>query len=180
MPGIMAFQALASRTGTIVAEDRSRVVICTALGDEDLACELADPATAVVVYKGGRRLPELAGSAVAAGRAADAIAGELIGMPGERIGSLRELAAGGPASYLATVIIPATTPTGGAVATAADRSERHLDLLRRRRPGRTRPDHPARSEAPRWAEVVIWASSLVPEAVLQHCPRPSPSTTRPS
>jgi precorrin-2/cobalt-factor-2 C20-methyltransferase len=113
VPGIMAFQALASRTGTIVAEDRTRVVICTALGDEDLACELADPATTVVVYKGGRRLPELLDRAVAAGRAADATAGELIGMPGERIGSLRELAAGGPASYLATVIIPAARSERG-------------------------------------------------------------------
>jgi precorrin-2/cobalt-factor-2 C20-methyltransferase len=112
VPGIMAYQALASRTGTIIAEDRGRVAICTALGTEDLAFDLADPATTVVIYKGGRRLPELATQAGAAGREARAVAGELIGMPGERIGSLRELAAGGPASYLATVIVPATGGNG--------------------------------------------------------------------
>jgi precorrin-2/cobalt-factor-2 C20-methyltransferase len=108
VPGIMAFQALAARTGTVIAEDEARITIRTALRDEDLIGDLADPATTVVVYKGGRRLPDLAGQAAQAGRTGTAVAGELIGMPGERIGSLRELAAGGPAAYLATVIIPAT------------------------------------------------------------------------
>jgi hypothetical protein len=31
-------------------------------------------------------------------------------MPGERIGPLADLAADGPASYLATVIVPARSP----------------------------------------------------------------------
>jgi precorrin-2/cobalt-factor-2 C20-methyltransferase len=108
----MAYQALASRTETVIAEDRGRVAICTALGPEDLACDLADTTTTVVVYKGGRHLPELAAQAAAAGRETAAVAGELIGMPGERIGALRELAAGGPASYLATVIVPAARGNG--------------------------------------------------------------------
>jgi precorrin-2/cobalt-factor-2 C20-methyltransferase len=107
IPGIMAFQALAARTGTVIADERTRVSIRTALDGDDIRAELADPTTTVIVYKGGRRLPELAGVAAACGRSATAVAGELIGMPGERIGSLRELAAGGPASYLATVIVPA-------------------------------------------------------------------------
>src|SRR5438105_491180 len=42
-----------------------------------------------------------------AGRLEGAVAGELLGMPGERIGPLSDLAADGPASYLATVIVPA-------------------------------------------------------------------------
>ncbi len=62
----------------------------------------------VVLYKGGRRLPDLAKAAAAAGRLDGAVAGELLGMPGERIGPLSDLAADGPASYLATVIIPAS------------------------------------------------------------------------
>jgi precorrin-2/cobalt-factor-2 C20-methyltransferase len=107
IPGIMAFQALAARTGTVIADERTRVSIRTALDGDDIRAELADPTTTVIVYKGGRRLPELAGAAAACGRSGAAVAGELIGMPGERIGSLRELAAGGPASYLATVIVPA-------------------------------------------------------------------------
>ena len=107
VPGIMAFQALAARTGTTVTDERQRLVVRTALDGEDLGAELDDPDVTVVLYKGGRRLPDLAKSAASAGRLAGAVAGELLGMPGERVGALSELAADGPASYLATVIIPA-------------------------------------------------------------------------
>jgi precorrin-2/cobalt-factor-2 C20-methyltransferase len=108
VPGIMAFQALAARTGTVIADERTRITIRTALDGDDVGAELGDPATTVIIYKGGRRLPELAQEVAAHGRMTAAVAGELIGMPGERVGSLSELAAGGPASYLATVIVPAT------------------------------------------------------------------------
>jgi precorrin-2/cobalt-factor-2 C20-methyltransferase len=107
VPGIMAFQALAARTGTIIAGERTRITVRTALDGDNLRADLLDPAATVVIYKGGRRLPELAAETVACGRAAGAVAGELIGMPGERIGSLSDVAASGPASYLATVIVPA-------------------------------------------------------------------------
>jgi precorrin-2/cobalt-factor-2 C20-methyltransferase len=112
VPGIMAFQALASRTGTVIADERGRVAIRTALEGDDIDGDLADPSSTVVVYKGGRRLPELEAGARLRGRAKTAVAGELLGMPGERFGSLTDLAASGPASYLATVILPATE--GGA------------------------------------------------------------------
>ena len=107
VPGIMAFQALAARTGTTVTDERQRLVVRTALDGEDVGTELADPDVTVVLYKGGRRLPDLAKAAAAAGRLPGAVAGELLGMPGERIGPLSDLAADGPASYLATVIVPA-------------------------------------------------------------------------
>jgi precorrin-2/cobalt-factor-2 C20-methyltransferase len=110
VPGIMAFQALAARTGTVVADERTRVTIRTALDGEDVVSDLSDLSSTVVVYKGGKRLPELAGAAAAGGRLRGAVAGELLGMPGERVGSLRDLGAGGPASYLATVIVPARPP----------------------------------------------------------------------
>jgi precorrin-2/cobalt-factor-2 C20-methyltransferase len=109
VPGIMAFQALAARTGTVIAGERTRVSIRTALDGDDLRAELDDATTTLIIYKGGRRLPELASEAKAHGRSASAVAGELLGMPGQRIGSLGDVAAGGPASYLATVIMPATT-----------------------------------------------------------------------
>jgi precorrin-2/cobalt-factor-2 C20-methyltransferase len=108
VPGIMAFQALAARTGTTVTDERQRLLVRTALDGEDVATDLDDPDVTVVLYKGGRRLPDLAKAAAAAGRLAGAVAGELLGMPGERIGGLSEVAADGPASYLATVIIPAS------------------------------------------------------------------------
>jgi precorrin-2/cobalt-factor-2 C20-methyltransferase len=107
VPGIMAFQALAARTGTTVADERQRLVVRTALDGDDVGTDLSDPDVTVVLYKGGRRLPDLAKAAAGAGRLAGAVAGELLGMTGERIGPLADLA-DGPASYLATVIIPAT------------------------------------------------------------------------
>lgn len=109
VPGVMAFQALAARTGTTVTDERQRLTVRTALDGEDVATDLSDRHVTVVLYKGGRRLPELAKAAAAAGRLSGAVAGELLGMPGERIGSLADLAADGPASYLATVIIPASS-----------------------------------------------------------------------
>jgi precorrin-2/cobalt-factor-2 C20-methyltransferase len=107
VPGIMAFQALAARTGTTVTDERQRLLVRTALDGEDVAVDLDDPDVTIVLYKGGKRLPDLAKAAAAAGRLEGAVAGELLGMPGERIGPLSDLAADGPASYLATVIIPA-------------------------------------------------------------------------
>jgi len=112
VPGIMAFQALAARTGTTLVDERQRLSIRTALDGDDLAgelaAELADPTHTLVLYKGGRRLPELADAARSCGRIDGAVAGELLGMSGERIGALDDLATG-PASYLATVIVPATS-----------------------------------------------------------------------
>ena len=108
VPGVMAFQALAARTGTTISDERQRLVVRTALDGEDVGADLGDPDVTVVLYKGGRRLPDLAKAAAAAGRLSGAVAGELLGMPGERIGALSDMAADGPASYLATVIIPAT------------------------------------------------------------------------
>jgi precorrin-2/cobalt-factor-2 C20-methyltransferase len=112
VPGIMAFQALAARTGTVVADERSRVSIRTGLDGDDLDDDLADPSSTLVVYKGGRRLPEIAAQAAKRGRSNTAVAGELLGMPGERIGSLSALATS-PASYLATVIFPASAGAKG-------------------------------------------------------------------
>ena len=112
IPGIMAFQALAASTGTVITDEAQRLVVRTALNGEEVKSDLDDPRATVVLYKGGRRLPELAEAASAAGRLHGAVAGELLGMPGERVGSLSEVAAAGPASYLATVIVPAAE--GGA------------------------------------------------------------------
>lgn len=112
VPGVMAYQALAARTGTTIADERQRLVVRTALDGEDVGADLADPHATVVLYKGGRRLPDLARAAEATGRLDGAVAGELLGMPGERVATLADLAADGPASYLATVIVPAQNGRG--------------------------------------------------------------------
>jgi precorrin-2/cobalt-factor-2 C20-methyltransferase len=106
VPGIMAFQDLAARTGTVLVDERQTLTLVTGLdGGDGLEEVLADDASAVVVYKGGRRLPEIAARVAAAGRLGDAVMGELLGLPGERVGGLAP-AADRPVSYLATVIVP--------------------------------------------------------------------------
>jgi precorrin-2/cobalt-factor-2 C20-methyltransferase len=106
VPGIMAFQELASRSGTVVLRDTERLALVTALdGPAALDGALADPTQAVVVYKGGRHLPAMAKGLAEAGRLDGAVFGELLGLPGERVVPVAEAAAG-PAAYLATVIVP--------------------------------------------------------------------------
>jgi len=104
--GIMAFQALAARAGFVLLEGTETLALITALdGPDDLDDALGDPTRAVAVYKGGRHLPAIAKCLADAGRLEGAVAGELLGLPGERAGPLDELA-GAPASYLATVLVP--------------------------------------------------------------------------
>lgn len=106
VPGIMAFQELAARAGTVVLQNAERLALVTALdGAGALDGALGDPEQAVVVYKGGRHLPAMAKVLAAAGRLDGAVVGELLGLPGERILPVAD-AAGGPAAYLATLIVP--------------------------------------------------------------------------
>ena len=103
------------------------------------------------------------------------------------------MAADGPASYLATVIVPATAPPTGAGTAAGAPTPRQPKALRQ--PKAPAPRKPPAPESPprpmisfvgagpgapdlitlrgahrlAEADVVIWASSLVPEALLQHC-----------
>jgi len=106
VPGITAFQALASRSGTVLLAGTERLSLVTALdGPEALDAALDDPESVVVVYKGGRHLPAVAKRLADAGRLDGAVAGELLGLPGERVAPAAELATG-PASYLVTVIVP--------------------------------------------------------------------------
>jgi precorrin-2/cobalt-factor-2 C20-methyltransferase len=104
--GIMAFQALAARAGSVVLEGTESLALITALdGPEALDGALADPTRAIAVYKGGRHLPAIAKRLAQAGRLDGAVGGELLGLPGERAGSLGEIA-DAPATYLATVLVP--------------------------------------------------------------------------
>jgi precorrin-2/cobalt-factor-2 C20-methyltransferase len=112
VPGIMAFQDLAARTATALVDGAERLVLIPARGAGDVdavAAVAADAATAVVLYKGGRRLGELAERLGEAGRLDGAVVGELLGMPGGTVSPLAA-AATRPASYLATVIVPPVRP----------------------------------------------------------------------
>jgi precorrin-2/cobalt-factor-2 C20-methyltransferase len=106
VPGIMAFQDLAARSGTVVLDGSESLALVTALdGPGAVVSALADPSRAVVVYKGGRHLPAVAKALSDAGRLDGAVMGELLGLPGERVVPVAE-AGDGPATYLATVIVP--------------------------------------------------------------------------
>jgi precorrin-2/cobalt-factor-2 C20-methyltransferase len=107
VPGIMAFQELAASTGTVLAEGDEHIDIGTVGNDEtSFARALDDARTTVVLYKGGRRLPEVATQLRHLGRLDGAVIGELMGLPGGRNGPVADVAER-PASYLATVVVPA-------------------------------------------------------------------------
>ena len=112
VPGIMAWQDLAARTATVVADGDQRVVLLSLGDDPSAVAELVgDDATTVVVYRGGRSLPGLATVLREEGRLEGAVVGELLGLPGERSAPL-ERVAGRPGSYLATTIVPAVRRPG--------------------------------------------------------------------
>lgn len=106
VPGITAFQELAARSGTVLLDGTESMALVTALdGTVHVAAALADPTRAVVVYKGGRYVPEIAALLAEHGRLEGAVFGERLGLSTERICPLED-AADAPASYLATVIVP--------------------------------------------------------------------------
>ena len=106
-PGILPFQQLAAATSTTVAQGEERITVAI-LGDDpaELDSLFDHDDSTVVIYKGGRELPAVAASLARRGRLGAAVAGELLGQPGERCLALADLATG-PGSYLATAIVPA-------------------------------------------------------------------------
>ncbi|HEX5367291.1 MAG TPA: precorrin-2 C(20)-methyltransferase [Acidimicrobiales bacterium] len=113
VPGIMAFQDLAARTGTTLVDGTEHLVLVPAhrspAGDP-LAGAAADPSAAVVVYKGGAHIAAVAELLAGHGRLEGAVVGELLGLPGGRVAPVTD-AAERPASYLATVIVPPVRAT---------------------------------------------------------------------
>jgi len=108
--GIMAFQDLAARSATVLLDGTESLRLVTALdGPAHLRAALDDGADAVIVYKGGRHLPEILDVLAAAGRLDQALIGELLGLPGQRMASAKDWP-DLPASYLATVIVPPARP----------------------------------------------------------------------
>jgi precorrin-2/cobalt-factor-2 C20-methyltransferase len=101
----MAFQDLAARTATVLLDGTESLRLVTALdGPDRLAAALADEDQAVIVYKGGRHLPAILKALADAGRTDDAVIGELLGLPGQRVAPARDWP-DRPATYLATVIV---------------------------------------------------------------------------
>jgi precorrin-2/cobalt-factor-2 C20-methyltransferase len=109
IPGITAMQALAAGAGVPLVEGAEPLTLLPlARSVEPLRAALEQDGS-VVVYKGGRHLPDIAAIAKDAGR--DAVYGEHLGLPDERIRPLSEVDGEGP--YLATVLLPARRDTRG-------------------------------------------------------------------
>jgi precorrin-2/cobalt-factor-2 C20-methyltransferase len=107
VPGVMAFQELAARADVVLTDEHQSLVLLPAHGgDQSLDDALDDPTRTIVLYKGGRRLPDLAARLDETARLDGAVLGELLGMPGERIAPVADVA-DRPAAYLSAVIVPA-------------------------------------------------------------------------
>ena len=104
VPGITAMQDLAARTGTVLLEHEEQLTLLPlTAGHERLHEALAGDGT-VVLYKGGRRLPEVRAALAAAGRLQTAVFGARLGLPDEDV---RDALPDEAAPYLSTVIVPA-------------------------------------------------------------------------
>ncbi len=134
VPGIMAFQDLAARAGTVLVDGDERLVLVPARAGGDraaVAAAAADPSAALVVYKGGARLPEVARVLAEAGRLEGAVLGELLGLPGGRVAAVADVA-DQPATYLATVVVPPVRAGAAAPPAGADPEPPVLPRRRRR------------------------------------------------
>jgi precorrin-2/cobalt-factor-2 C20-methyltransferase len=107
IPGIMAFQAIVSACGVTLLNESERLSLLTGLEvSEKLEQELADPTCAVVIYKGGRNLRQIAKVIESHGRSSKAIIGISTGMANGSIASLAETTEIESAPYLSTIIVP--------------------------------------------------------------------------
>ena len=112
VPGVMAFQELAARSGTVLADDQQSFLVLPASDETasekggSIAAALQDESRAVVIYKGGRHVEAVARRLRDAGRLQGSVLGELLGLPGERIAPVADVA-DRPASYLSALIVPA-------------------------------------------------------------------------
>lgn len=109
VPGITAMQDLAARSGTVLAEGTERLALVPyTAGDEPLR-EALHAFDTVVVYKGGRRLPQLLDAVRDAGALDRAVYGEQLGLAQQRVGAPRD----GAGPYMSTVIVPAARERRG-------------------------------------------------------------------
>ena len=105
VPGITAMQDLAARTGIVLAEGAEPVVLMPYTAGEEALRAALQRGDTVVVYKGGRQLPQLLDAVRDAGRIDDAVYGEELGSEQQALGPAATQDGAGP--YMSTVIVPA-------------------------------------------------------------------------
>ena len=106
IPGIMAFQEVASLGGINLLDETEKLFLVTAReGITDVEDALRSTNAAIVIYKGGRNLVQIVETLEKANRLKGAVIGEMLGLDGESLEPLDAVTAR-KASYLATVIAP--------------------------------------------------------------------------
>lgn len=112
IPGITAFQDLAARSGTLIAEGTESVCLLPITAGTARLTEALTEHDTVIAYKGGRRLAALRAAVAAAGRGGEAVYGSRLGLDGEVVGPLADddVAPTGAGPYLTTVLV--TRPRG--------------------------------------------------------------------
>lgn len=106
VPGITAFQYLASRSSTVLLDGSDSLSLITALDGVKSFQEALDASdNTIVVYKGGRNIGEITALLEEHDRLEGAVIGELMGLDGERVSKLSDYHCS-EASYLVTVIVP--------------------------------------------------------------------------
>ncbi len=103
VPGIMAMQDLASRSGTVLALGDEKLVLLPFTAGKEVLEDALRGFETVVCYKGGGRLREVLDAAERAGRMEGAVYGARLGMEGEEVVRAGEMV-GREGTYLATVI----------------------------------------------------------------------------
>ncbi len=106
VPGIMAFQDLAARANTMLADNDDKVYLISCVSEIDAAIELLkDTNTTLIIYKGGKFISQIKEALISSDRIENAVIGNKLGLEDGSFMKLSEYE-DESASYLATVIIP--------------------------------------------------------------------------
>lgn len=101
IPGIMAMQALAAKSGAVICEDTQTVALMPLTLGMPAYIDALQTYDTVVAYKGGRKIGDVAAAIESAGRTGDAVFGAKLGHHDEVI--MHGLPEQAP--YLSTVIV---------------------------------------------------------------------------
>ncbi|MFC2640467.1 MAG: precorrin-2 C(20)-methyltransferase [Propionibacterium acidifaciens] len=114
VPGITAMQALAAASTTPLAEGREVLALVPATVGPDRLGRLLDVVDSVVIYKGGRTLPEVLRALRERGRRA--VIGTDVSLPDQQLVDLDEIDADETRPYFSAVLTtPERTITGGRI-----------------------------------------------------------------
>jgi precorrin-2/cobalt-factor-2 C20-methyltransferase len=105
IPGVMAMQALAAETNTVLVEGRESLALMPlTAGIESWRAALAAHDT-VVAYKGGRVLPEILAAVDEVGRLSTSVFGARLGLPEADVRAADQLDPTLPGPYLSTLLV---------------------------------------------------------------------------